>query len=248
MKKTVYIFAALVIFLCLPLTSEGQTKKQKGNLDNVLTKKEKKEGWRLLFDGKTADAWMNAKTGTFPTKGWVIKDGNLNVVAKGSGGDIVTKDKFKNFELIVDFKYAPGANSGIKYFIDTERDNGKYAGVGCEYQVLDDRLHPDAKAGKNGNRKLSSLYDLIPSKDVKDNGANQWNRAMITVKGNKVQHWLNGQLTVEYERGSAQWNQAVSESKFKGIPDFGMVQEGRILLQEHGNDVSYKNIKIRVLE
>jgi hypothetical protein len=217
-------------------------------VNNILTEREASEGWKLLFDGKTTDSWMNARTKAFPTKGWEVKDGCLNVVAKGSGGDIVTKDKFKNFELIVDFLYRPGSNSGIKYFIDTERDNGKYAGVGCEYQVLDNKLHPDAKAGINGNRTLSSLYDLIPAKNVRDNGPDQWNRAMIIVKGNKVQHWLNGQLTVEYERGSSQWKEAVALSKFKDIPGFAEVTEGRILLQEHGDSVSYKNIKIRILE
>ena len=213
-------------------------------LENTLSEREKQDGWKLLFDGKITDSWMNAGTKVFPAKGWEVKDGCLNVIAKGSGGDIVSKEKFKNFELIVDFLYRPGSNSGIKYFIDTERDNGKYAGVGCEYQVLDNKLHPDAKAGINGNRTLSSLYDLIPAKNVSDNGPEQWNRAMIIVNGNKVQHWLNGQLTVEYERGSSQWKEAVASSKFKDIPGFAEVTEGRLLLQEHGDLVSYKNIKI----
>jgi hypothetical protein len=214
-------------------------------LENILSDREKSEGWRLLFDGKGTDEWMNARTKTFPQAGWVIKDGTLSIQPAGKGGDIVTKDKFRNFELVVDFNYAPKANSGIKYFIDTEVNDGKMASIGCEYQVLDNRLHPDAKAGINGNRTLSSLYDLIPAKNVRDNGANQWNRAIIVVNGNKVQHWLNGQLTVEYERGSDAWKEYVSKSKFNNTKGFAEVTEGRILLQDHGDLVSYKNIKIR---
>ncbi|MCX6328568.1 MAG: DUF1080 domain-containing protein, partial [Bacteroidia bacterium] len=220
--------------------------------DNTLTKKEKKAGWKLLFDGQTSAGWMNAKSKTFPTSGWEIKDGTLTInpetKKQSGGGDIVTVDKYRNFELIVDFRYTKGANSGIKYFIDTESNNGSLASIGCEYQVLDDVNHPDAKAGINGNRTLAGLYDLIPPKNKRDNGADNWNRAIIIVNGNKVQHWLNGQLTVEYERGNDAWKELVATSKFKGSPGFGEVKEGRILLQDHGNLVSFKNIKIREIK
>jgi hypothetical protein len=221
-------------------------------LDNELTDREKQEGWRLLFDGKTSAGWMNARTKTFPANGWEIKEGMLTVnpetKKQGGGGDIVTVDKFKNFELIADFRYTKGANSGIKYFVDTESNNGSLASIGCEYQVLDDRNHPDAKAGINGNRTLAGLYDLIPPKNKRDNGINSWNRATIIVNGSKVQHWLNGQMTVEYERGNNAWKQLVATSKFKDSPGFGEVAEGRILLQDHGSLVSFKNIKIREIK
>ncbi|MZP54019.1 MAG: DUF1080 domain-containing protein [Bacteroidales bacterium] len=220
-------------------------------LDNTLTEREKKEGWRLLFDGTTSKGWMNARTKTFPVSGWEIHDGILSVSpetkAQGGGGDIVSIDKFRNFELIVDFRYAKGANSGIKYFVDTESDNGSLASIGCEYQVLDDRNHPDAKAGVGGNRTLAGLYDLIAPQNKRDNGIDIWNRATIVVNGNKVQHWLNGMMTVEYERGTDAWKELVAKSKFKTSPGFGEVQEGRILLQDHGDKVSFKNIKIRSL-
>ncbi|HQG63692.1 MAG TPA: DUF1080 domain-containing protein [Bacteroidales bacterium] len=220
-------------------------------LDNTLTEREKKEGWRLLFDGTTSKGWMNARTKTFPASGWEIRDGILSVSpetkAQGGGGDIVSIDKFRNFELIVDFRYAKGANSGIKYFVDTESDNGSLASIGCEYQVLDDRNHPDAKAGVGGNRTLAGLYDLIAPQNKRDNGIDIWNRATIVVNGNKVQHWLNGMMTVEYERGTDAWKELVAKSKFKTSPGFGEVQEGRILLQDHGDKVSFKNIKIRSL-
>ena len=263
MKKFFLNFAVMMLLPVMAGQVYGQqqsmkkainSKKEKaGTLqDNTLSRKEKKEGWKLLFDGTTSSGWMNARTKLFPTSGWVIKGGALTVDPKsktqGGGGDIVTVDKYKNFELTADFMYTTGANSGIKYFIDTESNNGALASIGCEYQVLDDRNHPDAKAGIKGNRTLAGLYDLIPPKNKIDNGADKWNTAKIIVNGNKVQHWLNGQMTVEYERGNDAWRELVATSKFKGSPGFGEVKEGRILLQDHGNVVSFKNIKIREIK
>ena len=252
MKKTTKILSVLFIAGLIVNPVICQVDKQAGARDNTLTELEKAEGWKLLFDGKTSTGWMNAGTKTFPPNGWEIKDGTLtiNPAAKkqGGGGDIVTVDKFTNFELVVDFKYNTGANSGIKYFVDTEVNNGALASIGCEYQVLDDRNHPDAKAGINGNRTLAGLYDLIAPTNKRDNGDNTWNRAMIVVRGNKVQHWLNDNLTVEYERGTPAWRELVATSKFKDYKGFGENREGRILLQDHGNVVSFKNIKIRELK
>lgn len=230
-------------------TSYNTVIQQVSNKDNVLTEKEIKEGWKLLFDGKTSSQWMNAKTRTFPATGWEVKDGMLTInpalKGAGGGGDIVTTGKFKNFELTVDFNYSAGANSGIKYFVDTEADNGALASIGCEYQILDDRSNPDAKAGISGNRKLASLYDLIAPKNIRDNGPDKWNRAVIIVNDRKVQHWLNGQLTVEYERSDDAWRELVAGSKFREFKGFGEASEGRLLLQDHGARVSFKNIKIR---
>ena len=246
MKKLNLIAFLLLSATCLTLFS------QKPTTDNVLSKKEIRKGWKLLFDGKSSSGWMNARTKVFPPDGWEIKDGILTInpaaKTKVGGGDIVTVDKFRNFELSVDFKYAKGANSGIKYFVDIDSDNGKLASIGCEYQVLDDRIHPDAKAGVGGNRTLAGLYDLIAPKDKTDNGEEVWNRAKIIVNGNKVQHWLNGRLTLEYERGNAAWKELVAKSKFKDLAGFGEVVDGRILLQDHGDMVSYKNIKIREIK
>ncbi len=222
---------------------------QTSYLDNQLTEREKADGWKLLFDGSTSAGWMNAKTKSFPATGWEIREGvlSLNPESKGpdGGGDIVTSEKFRNFELMVDFRYVTGGNSGIKYFVDTESDNGARSSIGCEYQILDDRENPDAKAGMEGNRKLAGLYDLIAPKNIRDNGAGQWNRATIIVNGSKVQHWLNGFLTVEYERATPEWRELVAKSKFRDFKGFGEAAEGRILLQDHGNVVSFKNIKIR---
>jgi len=217
--------------------------------DNALTSKEINEGWKLLFDGVSPRGWINPSTGEFPSTGWEIKDGMLVLTpetrSENGGGDIITEGKFRSFEFSVDFNYKPGANSGIKYFVDTERDSGMYRSIGCEYQILDDKLHPDAKKGSSGNHKLACLYDLIPPVNVKDNGPDAWNNARIIVKGNHVQHWLNGEITVEYERGNDQWKELVSNSKYRDIKDFGMTTEGRILLQDNGDKVAFKNVKIR---
>ena len=227
--------------------------KQCSYLKNTLSDREVKEGWKLLWDGKTTNGWHGAKLNTFPTgNGWVIKDGTLSIQGTGgsesvSGGDIVTVDKYKNFELILDFKYSPGANSGIKYFVDTNLNKGEGSSIGCEYQILDDRLHPDAVEGVAGNRKLAGLYDLIPPRKSRDNGTGEWNRATIIVEGNHVEHWLNGQMTLEYERCTDMWRALVSKSKYNVWPNFGEAIEGCILLQDHGFIVSFKNIKIKKL-
>jgi hypothetical protein len=223
---------------------------QKSFLTNVLSEREVKEGWKLLWDGKTTSGWRGAKLTTFPEGGWVIKDGILSTLETGGGesdaaGDIVTVDKYKNFELSVDFMYTSGANSGIKYFVDTDLNMGAGSSIGCEYQILDDKQPPDAKEGIGDNRTLASLYDLIAPLPKRDNGAGQWNRAAIIVNGNHVEHWLNGQKTVEYERGNDNWRKLVAKSKFKIWPNFGEANEGHILLQEHGSAVSFRNIKIR---
>jgi hypothetical protein len=231
MKKLNYLSTAAMVLISAFSTLSGQSPVQGKSADNMLSEKEAKDGWKLLFDGKSSSGWLK---GTAPAS-----------KAQGGGGDIVTADRYRNFELSVDFKYAPGANSGIKYFVDTDRDNGKYSGIGCEYQILDDKLHPDAKEGISGNRTLGGLYDLIAPRPKKDNGPDYWNTAKIIVKGNHVQHWLNGGLTVEYERGNKAWKDLVATSKFKNIPGFGENAEGRILLQDHGNVVAFKNIKIR---
>jgi hypothetical protein len=226
---------------------------------NSLSKQEKAEGWKLLWDGKTTRGWRSAKGNDFPAKGWEVKDGILSVVAGGGGesvggGDIITRDRYSDFEIVADFKITPGANSGIKIFVQPNLDpitgTGAKAAtgsaIGLEFQILDDERHPDAKLGKDGNRTLSSLYDLVPATiSKKPNPIGEWNTARILSRGKHVEHWLNGQKVLEYERGSASFKEHVAESKFKNIPGFGEWEDGHILLQDHGNAVSFRNIKIR---
>jgi len=220
--------------------------------DNTLSAAEQKDGWKLLWDGKTTNGWRGAKLTTFPAGGWAMENGVLRVLNSNgaestNGGDIVTIKKYKNFELIVDFKITDGANSGIKYFVDTELNKGEGSSIGCEFQILDDKLHPDAKLGVKGNRMLGSLYDLIPAPTDKFFRKSDFNTARIVVKGNKVTHYLNDKIAVEYERGTQMWNALVNYSKYSVWPNFGNAAEGNILLQDHGNEVFFKNIKIKEL-
>ena len=222
-------------------------------IDNTISPYEAKDGWTLLWDGKTTDGWRGAKLSTFPTKGWEIENGILKVMKSGgaesaNGGDIVTARKYKNFVLKVDFKITEGANSGIKYFVNPDMNKGKGSAIGCEFQILDDDKHPDAKLGVKGNRKLGSLYDLIPAPENKPFNKNKFNTAIIIVKGDHVEHWLNGIKLIEYERNNDMWDALVAYSKYKDWPNFGNLEEGNILLQDHGDEVWFKNVKIKELK
>jgi hypothetical protein len=224
-------------------------------LKNELTPEEKKDGWKLLFNGKNSDGWRGARLKTFPTSGWSVKDGILTI-AKTDGsesqnaGDIVTTEKYSAFDLAFDFKITEGANSGVKYFVTLSEGNTGSA-IGLEYQILDDINHPDAKQGINGNRTLASLYDLIKAdkqpRFVRKPG--EWNQGRIVIyPDNKVEHYINGVKVIEYQRGSKEYRDLVAISKYKNWENFGEAAEGHILLQDHGDEVSYKNIKIKPLK
>ena len=232
---------------------------------NTLSAQEKAEGWKLLWDGKTAAGWRSPQTDTFPQESWSLADGLLTVdpgwtnglAEAQSGGDIITRQRYANFELVADFKCSPGCNSGIKIFVQpnlspidkvTGKPTGKGSAIGMEFQILDDARHPDAKLGRDGDRTLGSLYDLMPApKDKKVRPIGEWNHARLLSQGKHVEFWLNGEKTVECERGSAAFREAVALSKFKNIPDFGEWADGHILLQEHGSEVSFQNVKLREL-
>ena len=224
-------------------------------IPNNLTDYEKKKGWKLLFDGVDSKGWKGAYKDGFPETGWQIKDGMLTVLASegkegGVGGDIVTIDQFSAFDLSFEFKLTPGANSGVKYFV-TLKEHNTGSAIGLEYQVLDDKGHPDAKQGINGNRTLASLYDLIPAQKQERfvHPIGQWNTGRIIVYANNhVEHYLNGVKVLEYDRGSQAYRDLVAISKYKVWDHFGEAPNGRILLQDHGNEVSFRSIKIRKLK
>lgn len=248
MKKIALLF--LITTLMTPVFSQSI---QKNSAPNTLSRQEQKDGWKLLWDGKTTNGWRGAKSTTFPDKGWIIEDGILKVLKSDggestNGGDIVTIRKYRNFILSVDFKITKGTNSGVKYFVDTELNKGEGSSIGCEFQILDDERHPDAKLGVNGNRKLGSLYDLIPAKSDKPYRDGLFNNATVIVKNNHVEHWLNGVKIVEYERNNQMWNALVAYSKYHIWPNFGNAETGHILLQDHGDEVWFRNIKIKELD
>jgi hypothetical protein len=249
--KTFYYATALCIWMLASCQSGSERQ-------NTLTEQEKADGWQLLFDGQSATGWRGAHKDAFPPTGWKIEDGQLIVLSADgrestNGGDIVyAPETFSAFELSVDFKISAGANSGIKYFV-TEKETPSGSAFGLEFQILDDQTHPDAQLYTTvpGSRKLAGLYDLIAPENVRFKGIGQWNRAVIKVfPNNRVEHWLNGTKTVEYDRGSEAFRTLVEGSKYAapmynehGL--FGEAPEGRILLQDHGNEVAFRNIKIR---
>ncbi len=243
--------ALFLVAICVPALLAQNKSGDKAI--NQLTKAEKAAGWRSLFDGKTLAGWRGFHSQKIPA-GWVVEDGCIKKVqAQGelgqAGGDLITVDQFDNFEFSVEWKLSKGGNSGIKYLISESLPPTGRSGVSFEYQVLDDESHPDAKAGIAGNRTAGSLYDLIAaSKDKKLNPAGEFNQTRIIVKGNHIEHWLNGVKVVEFERGGEKLKQHIAESKFKNTKGFGETAKGHILFQDHGDEVWYRNVKVRAFK
>jgi Domain of Unknown Function (DUF1080) len=233
MKK---IYSAI---LCIALSMLAQGQKSR---DNELTRKEKKE-WKLLFDGVSLKEWTTVDGKPVPA-GWQIGNGCVTIKKGSKAGDIISAGEYSDFELSIDYNIEPGCNSGVKYFFTNYKIGGN---LGMEYQIIDDIAGEDTR---QANHLCGSFYDVLAPDESgkKANPPGQWNNMRIVVKGMNVEHWLNGRRILAFTRGSESYLSAVSQSKFsKTSPVFGMVGKGHILLQEHGGQVSFKNIRIKVL-
>lgn len=212
---------------------------------NALTAAEKAAGWALLFDGHTLDGWRGYKKPDASGLRWKVEDGALTLPAQTAAGtragDIISSGTFEQFELVFDWRVSSGGNSGVKYFILEDQNSA----IGHEYQVIDDERHADAKIGPH--RQTAAFYDVLQASDRPIKPAGEWNTTRVVVRGQTVEHWLNGKKVLQYELNSPALHAAIEKSKFKGIERFGKRQNGHILLQDHGDQVWFRNIKIRRL-
>ncbi len=236
---------SILVVLALVVASALQAQ------DNTLTAKEKKQGWKLLFDGKTLNGWHNFNSDKIG-EAWQVVDGAIHLNKKQQegfqvkgGGDIVTADEFENFELSLEWKIAPCGNSGIIFNVTESKDYQYVWQTGPEMQVLDNTCHPDAKIEKH---RAGNLYDLIQSPKESVKPAKEWNVAVIKLNKGHLQLFLNGVLQVDTHMFTPEWEAMIKGSKFKDMPGFGKSKKGHISLQDHGDLVWYKNIKIRELK
>ncbi|HMF72022.1 MAG TPA: DUF1080 domain-containing protein [Flavitalea sp.] len=210
--------------------------------DNTLTEKEKKEGWKLLFDGKSTTGWKTYKNKS--SDGWTIANGELSCKLEGvkNRADLITLGKYESFELLIDWKVAPGANGGIVYRCNEEKESSYLSGN--EYQLIDDKGYKDKLEDW---QKSGADYNMHPPSKLTANEAGQYNTTKIVVKGAHVEHWLNGEKVADFEMWTPEWEALKAKSKFKDSPDWGKNKSGQIALQDHGGGLSFKNIKIRKL-
>lgn len=251
MRNNVWIVSVISVLLMVACTDNKQP--------NELIKKEKDEGWVLLFDGKTMEHWRGYCKENVPAA-WVIDNQSIHIQGSGKGeagakdgGDIITRNQYQNFELALEWKVSDGGNSGIFYLAQEKCGNDSIPAQPIyksspEMQILDNQKHPDAKLGKDGNRQAGSLYDLIPAKPQNAKPAGEWNKVLITVYKGTVIHNQNGENVVEYHLWTDDWKAMCADSKFSDWDDFiNTAQKGYIGLQDHGDDVWFRNIKIRPL-
>ena len=232
MSRCKFYFIAIILSLTATVAIAQKS--------NFLTKSEKQNGWRLLFDGKTFNGWQK-----LTDTGWLISRGELMAQSFTNGGhkDIITTEQFGNFELIFEFKISKSTNSGIKYLVTNNYPGHKGAYLGLEYQILDEVNFKYPERGVY--RSMASLYDLIPANKNRIVTLNSWNIAKVVVNDNHVEHWLNGKKVVEYDRSISGFQTLVKDSKYKSMENFGMAAKGHILLQNEGTPVVFRSIKIK---
>jgi hypothetical protein len=200
--------------------------------------------WTVLFNGKNADQWRGFHRDSFPNDCWAIENGTLRTLpGKGVAVDLITKEKFGDFDLELEWKATPGANSGIIYHCSEEYDHSFMTGP--EYQLLDDKLNHD---GQNPKTSAGALYALIAPKNKDLKPVGQWNKARLIVKKGHVEHWMNGKKVVEYQWGSPEVKELIANSKFSKWPGFMTLDRGYIALQHHGGDMSFRNVRIKKLD
>jgi hypothetical protein len=231
---------ALALLLCISCPAQ-----------NTLTKAEQKDGWKLLFDGKTTNGWRGAFAPDFPKQGWVVRDGEIRgELAEGADragvGDIVTTKSYRNFELVFDWKLGDQGNSGVKYFVVDEGKPTPGVQPGYEYQLIDDANYIYNDKHLPADLKTGSLYDIIPA-NKPDATMNEWHTSRIIVRQPVIEHWLDGKKIMETNRTSADFKKGFQDSKFNTHPGYPTIQEGHILLQDHGHSVAFRNIKIKEL-
>jgi hypothetical protein len=210
---------------------------------NQLSPQEKSAGWKLLFNGKDLNGWRLYGKQDKPGPGWKIEDGVLRKADKVNGGNIITKETFENFEFSWEWKIAPGGNNGIKYLVTEDRPSAP----GPEYQMIDDENHPDGRRGPL--HQTGSFYDVLPPIEGKSlKPVDEWNESKLVIRGNHVEHWLNGIKVLEYELGSDSISEFISRSKFKDAAGFGEKIKGHLMLTDHLDECSYRNLKIRELK
>jgi hypothetical protein len=239
-----FLCASATATICSVVLTHALSGQTESSVQNRLTDEEKRAGWTLLFDGKTLEGWRGYKTPDASGTRWKVENGLLTVPpsdGRDTRGklDLITTSTFDVSELAFDWRIAEGGNSGVKYFVLEDMDSA----IGHEYQIIDDERHDDAKVGPK--RQTAALYDVLAASKRPLKPAGEWNRARIVVKGRSVEHWLNGTQVLHYELGSPALRAAIEQSKFKTVERFGTPQKGHILLQDHGNQVWYQNIRIR---
>jgi Domain of Unknown Function (DUF1080) len=222
-------------------------------VNNTLAEAEVHSGWKLLFDGRTTNGWRGAYANEFPAKGWVVKDGELRGVLSGGmesgdGGDIVTLKKYSSFDLLFDWKLGPGGNSGVKYFVEERQPKPAGSQPGYEYQIIDDANYIYRGEHLPPRLKTASIYDVVAANLKSDTEMSVWHQSRVLVRGDHIQHWLDGVEVLDVDRRSDLFKQGVADGKFRNYPGFATIPSGYILLQDHGHNVAFRNIKIKELQ